>query len=151
MRRSGTHDLGLPCLSSIATQTLPLSTLKHFCPPLFSSNAVIPLCISNGTAVSGRQKKKKKKIARVCSINGPLFFSPRAAVTSALPFPGSIAFDSCAVESAGGEWVAVRHSISGWQEMAALSSGTGCLSHHPADICLGGCSEALTARCPVIV
>lgn len=124
-----------------------LSTSAHPCSPLTPSSH----SVSQTAQPSLDGKKKKKKIARVCSINGPLFFSPRAAVTSALPFPGSIAFDSCAVESAGGEWAAVRHSISGWQEMAALSSGTGCLSHHPADICLGGCSEALTARCPVII
>lgn len=125
LRGNGSHNLGLPCLSSLTTQTLPLSTLKHRCPPLFSSNVVIPLRISNGAAVSGQPRKKKKRSRRLLN-QWPLFSSPRAAVTSALPFPGAIAFDSCAVERARGEWVAVGHSISRWQEMAALSSGTGC-------------------------
>lgn len=93
---------------------------------------------SNSTAVSGQ-----KKIARACLNQWPLFFSQRTAVISAPPSPGTIAFDSSVVrQSAVGEWVAVRHSISYWQGNGSFVNCKGCLSHHPADISLGGGSEA---------
>lgn len=71
----------------------------------------------------------------------PFFFSPRTAVISAPPSPGTIAFDSCvARQSAFGEWVAVRHSISYWQGNGSFVNCKSFLSHQPADISLGGVS-----------
>lgn len=125
-----------------------LSTSAHPCSPLMSSSHSVS---QTAQPLLDSKKKKTKRNSPSLLNQWPLFSSLRAAVTSALSLPGSIAFDSCAVESARGEWVAVRHSISHWQEMAALSSGMGCLSHHPTDICLGACLERLTLCCPVFI
>lgn len=75
-----------------------LSTSAHPCsPPLMSS--------SRSLSQTAQPRLDSNKNSQSRLNQWPLFSSPRAAVTSALPFPGSIAFDSCAVESAGGEWV----------------------------------------------